>query len=178
MDIPTFEFIEKHEKLNELKAEWDNMLAHQLPSLPPMDSFWADLEPFFDWLEGHLKVEKLVPAIDISGEIFQVGSAGYSTGNNPVLNKIQFSAANRVCIKLQYSDKWRTVEPLSFRINTKTGNRLFYGYERDAEHVKAYSILKIQSVEITNIPYTEKYPIEISPTGSVSMPPLRRSAKN
>jgi len=90
------------------------------------------------------------------------------------LRKIQFSAANRVCIKLQYKNKSRTVEPLSFRINTKTGNRLFYGYERDAGHVKAYSILKIQSVEITNLSYTEKYPVEISSTGSISMPPIRR----
>lgn len=177
MDIPTFEYIENHEKLDELKAQWDNMLAHQLPSLPPMDSFWADLEPFFDWLEGQLEVEKLVPAKDISGDIFQVGRAGYFTGDISGLNKIQFSAANRICIKLWYSDKLRTVEPLSFRINTNTGNRLFYGYERDAGHVKAYSISKIQSVEITNIPYTEKYPVEISPTGSISMPPIRRAAK-
>ena len=36
---------------------------------------------------------------------------------------------------------------------------------------------KIQSVEITNIPYTEKYPVEISPTGSFSMPPLRSSPR-
>lgn len=175
MDIPTFEYIENHEKLDELEPQWDNMLAHQLPSLPPMDSFWADLEPFFDWLEGQLEVEKLVPAGIIAGDIFQVGRAGYFIGEISELNKIQFSAANRVCIKLRFNDKLRIVEPLSFRISK--GNRLFYGYERDAGHVKAYSISKIQSVEITNIPYTEKYPVEISPTGSISMPPLRRTAK-
>ena len=175
MEIPTFEYIENHEKLDELEPQWDNMLAHQLPSLPPMDSFWADLEPFFDWLEGQLEVEKLVPAGIISGDIFQVGRAGYLTDDISELNKIQFSAANRVCIKLGYSDKLRTVEPLSFRTNTRTGNRLFYGYERDAEQVKAFSISKIQSVEITNVPYTEKYPVEISPTGSLSMPPIRRA---
>ena len=67
------------------------------------------------------------------------------------------------------------MEPLSFRI-ASNGNRLFYGYERDAEQVKAYSISKIQSVEISNIPYTEKYPVEISPTGSISMPPIRKTA--
>ncbi len=176
MAIPTFEYIQNHEKLDELEPQWDNMLAHQLTSLPPMDSFWADLEPFFDWLEGQLKVEELVPARNVSGDIFQVGKAEYFTGDISVLKKIQFSAANRVCIKLQYNNIFRTVEPLSFRINTKTGNRSFYGYERDAGHVKAYSILKIQSVEITNISYTEKYPVEISSTGSISMPPIRRAA--
>lgn len=176
MSIPTFEYIENHEKLDELEAQWDNMLAHQLPSLPPMESFWADLEPFFDWLDGQLEVEKLVPAGIISGDIFQVGRAGYFTSDISGLNKIQFAAANRVCIKLRYNNKLRTVEPLSFRINTSTGNRLFYGHERDSGHPKAYSISKIQSVEITNIPYTEKYPVEISATGSISMPPIRKAA--
>ena len=175
MSIPTFEYIENHEKLDELEAQWDNMLAHQLPSLPPMESFWADLEPFFDWLDGQLEVEKLVPAGIISGDIFQVGRAGYFTSDISGLNKIQFAAANRVCIKLRYNNKLRTVEPLSFRINTSTGNRLFYGHERDSGHPKAYSISKIQSIEITNIPYTEKYPVEISATGSISMPPIRRA---
>ncbi len=176
MSIPTFEYIENHEKLDELEAQWDNMLAHQLPSLPPMESFWADLEPFFDWLDGQLEVEKLVPAGIISGDIFQVGRAGYFTSDISGLNKIQFAAANRVCIKIRYNNKLRTVEPLSFRINTSTGNRLFYGHERDSGHPKAYSISKIQSIEITNIPYTEKYPVEISATGSISMPPIRKAA--
>jgi len=178
MDVPTFDFIENHEKLDELEPQWDNMLAHQLPSLPPMSSFWADLKPFFDWLDGQLEVENLVPANIISGDVFQVSRNEYIRDDASGLNKIQFAAANRVCINLIYSNKSRIVEPLSFRVNTKTGNRLFYGYERDAGHPKAYSISKIQSVEITNLPYTEKYPVEISATGSVSMPPIRSSTTN
>ena len=87
MTIPTFEYIQNHDKLDELEPQWDNMLAHQLPSLPPMDSFRADLEPFFDWLEGQLKVEKLVPASNISGDIFQIGKAEYFTGDISVLRK-------------------------------------------------------------------------------------------
>jgi len=147
MDVPTFEHIKRHEKLNELEPQWSHMLAHQLPSLPPM----------------------------ISGDVFQVDQVGYHMGERPELNKIQFAAANRVCITLQYSSKLRTVEPLSFRSNSRTGNKLFYGFEREAGHVKAYSISKIQSVVITNLPYSEKYPVEISPTGYISMPPIRRS---
>lgn len=152
------------------------MLAHQLPSLPPLDSFWADLEPFFDWLEGQLKIEELVPASHVSGDVFQPRRAAYATDELSGLGRIQFSAANRVCIRIRYSNKSRTVEPLSFRTNSSTGNRLFYGYEREAGQVKAYSISKIQSVEITSIPYHEKYPVEISTTGTISMPPIRKGA--
>lgn len=49
-----------------------------------------------------------------------------------------------------------------------------YAFERDANHAKAYSISKIQNVEVTNTPYIEKYPVEISSTGTISMPPIRR----
>jgi predicted nucleotidyltransferase component of viral defense system len=174
MEMPTFDYIENHEKLDELEPQWSNMLAHQLPSLPPMKSFWVDLAPFFNWLMGELQVENLASSELISGEIFQAEKAGYLGREASSLNKIQFAAANRVCIKLLYRDKLRIVEPLSFRRNMKTGNRLFYGYERDTGHPKAYSITKITSVEVTNLPYTEKYPIEISATGTISMPPLGR----
>lgn len=177
MATPTFEYIKNHEKLDELESQWTNMLKHQLPALPPMESFWNDLEPFFGWLEGELRVEQLITPDSIEGRIFQVGSAEYRDVNMSVLNKIQFAAANRVCINLQYNHKVRIVEPLSFR-EANSGNKLFYGYERDADHIKAYTIAKIQAVEITNTPYMETSPVEISATGAISMPPIRGIRKN
>jgi hypothetical protein len=42
---------QEHEKIDELASQWDNMLAHQLSSLPPLESFWNDIQPFFDWIE-------------------------------------------------------------------------------------------------------------------------------
>lgn len=127
-------------------------------------------------MEGQLEVEILVPANIVSGEVFQINRSDNFRTDISGLNKIQFSAANRVCVFLTYNGKQRTVEPLSFRTSLSTGNQLFYGYEREAGHVKAYSISQIQSVEISNLPYTEKYPVEINPTGKISMPPLRRIA--
>ena len=50
IDIPTFQHIEEHEKLDELEPQWEYMLAHQLSHLPAFESFWIDLSPFFDWL--------------------------------------------------------------------------------------------------------------------------------
>lgn len=176
MGIPTFEDIEQHEKLDELEPQWEHMLAHQLPALPPIESFWQDLEPFFDWLHGHLEVEEIEQLPIGKERIFQAGR--YSRlGDSPgTLNKIQFAAANRVCITLTYSGKDRTVEPISFRTAVATGNRLFYGYERETSQVKAYNIFKIEGVAVTNIPYTERYPVEISATGNISMPPIRRTS--
>lgn len=166
--IPTFQTIEQHEKLDELAPQWENMLAHQLPSLPPLESFWSQLQPFFLWLQSQLEEQQLPTSPTITGQSFQVSQVQGGLGREiSDLNKIQFAAANRRCIKLRYHNRTRTVEPLSFRINTQNRNQLFYGLERDAGHVKSYSIAKFQSVEITNESYIEQYPVEISASGPV-----------
>lgn len=174
--VPTFSSIEKHEKIDELESQWSNMLAHQLPSLPTLESFWSDISPFFDWLNGSIQVENLVSVSKADEVIFQPGRVTNAYNLDAVLQKIQFAAANRTCVELKYHNKNRIVEPLSFR-RTKDGNRLFYGFERDSNHAKAYALNKIENVSITNIPYTEKYPVEISGSGTVSMPPVRSSRK-
>lgn len=171
ISTPTYEYIEKHEKLDELESQWENMLAHQLPSLPPISAFWSDLKPFFEWLNGILEVQALSPADIATGTVFQANDH-YSLQNSSILYKIQFAAGNRICVKLRYHNTQRIVEPLSFR-TASNGKELFYGFEREANHVKAYEIAKIESVEITDLPYIEKYLVEISATGTISMPPLR-----
>lgn len=177
MAVPTFASIERHEKMDELEQQWANMLDHQLPFLPPMESFWSDLPDFFQWLTGMQPRDEIAPLPIKAGEtIFQLGRTSSAFGIEPFLQRIQFAAANRVCIELGYHAKTRTVEPLSFR-QSKNGNRLFYGYERDAGHPKAYSLSKIQSVEVTNEPYVEKYPVEISASGPISMPVIGRRGR-
>ncbi len=52
IDTPTFADIKMHEKLEELHVQWENMLAHQLPSLSPINEYWSELPAFFDWLYG------------------------------------------------------------------------------------------------------------------------------
>ncbi len=177
MTTPTYESIELHEKLDELEPQWANMLAHQLPTLPPMESFWAELPAFFEWLTGLQSVESLAALPQKTGEVpFHPGRVLSAFTIEPILQRIQFAAANRVCVSLRYHGRIRTVEPLSFR-RSKSGNRLFYGYEREAGHAKAYSLRKIESVDVTNLSYVEKYPIEISATGPISMRRIGRRGR-
>lgn len=174
LGIPTFEDIKQHKKLDELQPQWANMLAHQLPTLPPLESFWSELPAFFDWLSGISVVEALSPLEIKAGEvIFNPGRISGAYGIEPFLQQIQFAAANRICVALGYHGKIRTVEPLSFRSSNR-GNRLFYGFEREAGHVKAFSLDKIQSVDVTDKSYVAKYPVEINAIGPISMPKIRR----
>jgi hypothetical protein len=50
IDVPTFATIAV--ATDELVGEWTNMLGHQLPTLPPFESFWRALPEFFAWLES------------------------------------------------------------------------------------------------------------------------------
>lgn len=50
--VPTFETLENQPQRVELETEWKNMLAHQLPVLPPFLQFWEELPAVFDWLHG------------------------------------------------------------------------------------------------------------------------------
>lgn len=174
ISVPTYDSIENHEKLAELEPQWEHMLAHQLPSLPPMSVFWADLQPFFYWLNDTLETQNLIPSNQIAGTIFQASDYFFDVQTNSLLYKIQFAAANRVCIKLRYHNEERTIEPLSFR-TIRDDKKLFFGLEREAGHVKRYEINKIESVEVTNLSYVEKYPVEISATGAIAMPPIERA---
>ena len=173
IETPTFEFIKQHEKLDELEPQWGNMLAHQLPLLPPLESFWKDLEPFFHWLYGNIE-EQHLDSVSKSNdeEMFNPGRIEGVHSVNAILHKIQFAAGNRVCWKMRYNNELRTIEPLSFRIARTTGNRLFYGFHREDTQTKSFIINKIQSIEVTNIPYMEReHPVEITASGKISMPP-------
>lgn len=172
--VPTFELIQQHEKIEEMESQWHCMLAHQLPFLPPLESFWEELNPFFSWLEGNVQEKHFVEISHKDEEIFQPRRIESISSVDAITHKIQFAAANRVCVEIVYHDKARIVEPLSFRIS-KDQNKLFYGYERDADRVKSYTIPKIQSISILNLPYKERdYPVEINASGSIMMSRIQR----
>lgn len=173
IEVPTFESVNQHEKIDELAPQWSHMLEHQLPNLPPLESFWEDLPPFFDWLVGSLNEERLVSQVKQGEEPITFERISYGR-IDPILHKIQFSAASRVCVKMTYNGKTRTIEPVSFR-RASSGNRLFYGFERETQQIKCFTLAEIRSLEITNLPFQEKFPVEISASGSISMPPVRRT---
>ena len=52
LPIPTLAILEASPNRAELESEWANMLGHQLLALPPLESLWAELGDYFDWLEG------------------------------------------------------------------------------------------------------------------------------
>ena len=52
VEVFTSKAIQASPFLRELEDEWTNMLAHQLPALPPFSALWEDLSRLYAWLEG------------------------------------------------------------------------------------------------------------------------------
>ena len=158
--VPTFVDIEQHTKRTELDSEWGNMLAHQLEELPPLEQFWSELPAFFSWLHEDRSTPALSAYQQGTGEsIWNPGRI--SRTSSGAIQKIQFAAANRVCIRLRYSGELRLVEPYSFR-TSREGAKLLYGFHREDNEMKCFRIDRFESVEITKNAFTPRYRVEIS----------------
>ncbi|MDA3789652.1 MAG: nucleotidyl transferase AbiEii/AbiGii toxin family protein [Desulfobacula sp.] len=48
--VPTMDTLRNLPEREELEAEWANMLAHQMSSLPAFELFWTEISQVMDWL--------------------------------------------------------------------------------------------------------------------------------
>ncbi|MDO9566302.1 MAG: nucleotidyl transferase AbiEii/AbiGii toxin family protein [Candidatus Desulfaltia sp.] len=55
ISVPTMETLRNRPEREELEAEWENMLAHQMSSLPAFENFWTELSQLMEWLHGAFK---------------------------------------------------------------------------------------------------------------------------
>jgi len=53
--VPTMDTLRNRPEREELEAEWENMLAHQMPSLPPFEQFWTQISQVMEWLHEGFK---------------------------------------------------------------------------------------------------------------------------
>lgn len=174
--LPTMEILEGKSERAELESEWENMLAHQLPVLPAFEQFWQELPLVFEWLYG--AIEKVAPpSMPLMDKVID------ETWHPPImaqawhiatpLEKIRFAAANRLCVDLVYQGTHRLIEPYSLR-RTRDGNLLLYAVKHDTGEDRSYRVDRIQGAEVTKVPFTPRYAVELTATGPISAPPISR----
>lgn len=175
--VPTLTALEDKPERAELESEWENMLAHQLPTLPPFNKFWQEIPAILDWLHGAIPTE--VPArIPIGPEIdtFWRPPAMAQPWHAPVpLEIIRFAASNQLCVNLEYQRTWRLIEPYSLR-RTRDGNLLLFAVKHETGELRSYRVDRIQGARPTTISFSPKYTIELIPSASLSAPPLTRTS--
>lgn len=160
----------------DLEAAWQGMLAHQLPALPPLEAFWNALPDFFRWLATGEPPARPA-AYALAGGDTLIRERQLPMGIMPVaasaMEIIRFSAANRLCVDLDYDGRTRRIEPYSLR-RTMAGDIILHAWSREANAHRSYRVDRIQGARSTNESFVPRYAIELTPSGPVSIPSASR----
>ncbi len=171
LPLPTAEALSV--RAEELAADWHHMLGHQLPTLPPFESFWRVLPDFFAWLSGemipHVVIPEAVTPVSASPdeEVFSpaVGALRrQGTGGSAFLESIRFAGRNRLLMDIGYQNSVRRIEPYSLR-RSRAGEILVYAVEGETGELLSYRLDSIQSVRITEETFVPRYLIEFAAGG-------------
>jgi predicted nucleotidyltransferase component of viral defense system len=163
--LPTIVSLEPHRA--DLEAMWENMLAHQLPVLPPVADFWAELPEIFTWLMGRTEEPQRERIKAESSEITirsRVLPTAVPTRSRVPLEVIRFAAANHLCVDLTYDGSLRRIEPYSLR-QTAEGHFVLHAIRSDSGEHRSYRVDKIQGAVVTNQSFTPRYLVELSTEG-------------
>jgi len=147
----------------ELRSEWENMLAHQLPHLPPFEGHLVLLASGLRWIEAPVAAVPVMATVAASGEIIAPAGVQY-WGLGVTLEAVRFAGINRLLVEFTYKGKPRQAEPYSLR-RSKNGNLILYAWETDSTHIKAFSVSEIVDLHVGSTPFVPRYHIEFSPAG-------------
>lgn len=157
----------------EIVSEWGNMLAHQLPSLPPMEGMIARLPSVLVWLEEPVAAAIAAPARQLprlagaANETILAPAPSRLWGAGVPLETVRFAGANRLLIEFTYNGKPRTLEPYSLRRSSK-GNLLLYAWELQSAQIKAFDVTKILGLRTTARTFIPRYTVEFTGTGGMN----------
>ncbi len=156
----------------ELRTEWEHMLAHQLPNLPKLDDLLFRLPALLRWIDEPAAVlpEMALASAPIpAGESLVAATGIQYWGSALPLEVIRFAGANRLLIGFVYDGIRRLLEPYSLR-RSSAGNLLLYGWEQGSTHIKAFNIAKMREVQSTDIAFQPRYRVEFASAGPLSAP--------
>lgn len=147
----------------ELRAEWANMLAHQLPQLPPIDDVLARRAGAVKWLEVAVVAvaPMAAPAAMRQGEELVAPAGVRYWGVGVPVETLRFAGANRLRVAFTYSGKARVVEPYSLR-RSSTGKLLLYGWETGASNIKAFDVAAIGGLRPTQETFVPRFRVELT----------------
>ena len=162
----------------DLEGAWDHMLGHQLPALPPVQSFWDALPEFFAWLQTGVAPQIPATYQITAGETVlreRTLRLPVSGTAQSYLEVIRFAAGNRLCVDLLYKNETRRIEPYSLR-RTKDGNIILHAYDVRKQGHRSYRVDRIQGAQSTGETFVPRYAIELSPSGPVTIQPTATRA--
>lgn len=184
--VPTYAALTDRPERVAIEVEWEQMLAHQLPTCPPFAEFWRELPAVFEWLNERESPPVLatIPSdrtpMDTTWRLpAMVQAWGVQAGS---LETIRFAAANRLCVQLDYTKDGGertspTIEPYAVR-QTQERNLILRAVDIAKGEPRTYRLDRIKSVSVTRLTFTPRYAVELTASGPLSTPPVERSLGN
>lgn len=175
LEVPTMASLNASPYRAEIETAWEDMLAHQLPSLPPFAAFWSELSALFAWLEGAPEPAALptAPAQEETEVDWRPPATVFTWGQGVAIEPIRFAAANRLCVDLGYQGGTREIEPYALR-RSKAGAILLVAVKTATRETRTYRVDRIESVHVTTKPFTPIYGVEIGGAGPLRIPDITR----
>jgi len=169
--VPDADSLANSPQRAELESEWENMLAHQLPEVPPLASFFAELPRMFSWLSGLLAraILPVIPAGPDEDASWRPPAMASSWGTAVPLEIIRFAAANHLCVDLSYQGIHHLIEPYSLR-RTSGGNIILHAIKHDSNDHRSYRVDRIEGASATRTSFMPRYAVELSPSGPLAIP--------
>lgn len=183
--VPTYAALAGRPERTAIEVEWEQMLAHQLPTCPPFEDFWQELPEVFEWLNEAIAAPTFaaVPATAFGRETMDAGwrlppmvqAWGAEAGS---LETIRFAAANRLCVQLDYTKAngeraAPTIEPYSVR-RTRAGHLLLFGVKADTGESRSYRLDRMSSATVTRQAFKPRYVVELTDSGPLTAPSIDR----
>jgi predicted nucleotidyltransferase component of viral defense system len=157
----------------ELRSEWENMLGHQLPALPPFEEHIARVATLLGWIDDPSWTRSALPRIGEPGASVLAPPGAMYWGVGVPLEVLRFAGVNRLLIEFNYKGKHRRAEPYSLR-RSSSGDLLLYAWEVGSTHVKAFSVPEVRDLRVTAKAFKPRYEIEFAPAGGVGVRAMAR----
>jgi predicted nucleotidyltransferase component of viral defense system len=165
IDVPTVDLIRNSPFREQIEAEWENMLGHQLPKpLPPFADFWNALDDVFAWLAGTLRIPQLPRAeLGALDHTWTAPKAITSWRAGVPLELIRYAGSNRLLVDIDYRAETgrqgvRRVEPYSLR-RTRDGNLVLF-VVNDQARLRSYRVDRIAGIRPTATTFTPRFRVE------------------
>lgn len=168
LDTPSVRQITSAIDNGALRANWEHQLAHQINTLPPVDTYIDDLDDAIAWwLEPSIAKLKLQPMPEATGKPIPrtlFPSVNWQTGPT-ALDQVRYAARIKLCANIFYHGSMRLVEPYSLRY-ASMGNEILHVWElekdgRPSNTHKSYKTNEISSVTISHQTFIPKWAVEL-----------------
>ncbi len=171
ISVPTLEALADHRA--ELEVQWQSMLGHQLPFLPPVANYWDELPAIFDWLMSRAEAPLRAPYHLAHGETAvrsRLLPVAIPLKSHSFMEIIRFAAGNQLCVDLTYKGEVRRIEPYSLR-QTADRNFVLHAIRCDSREHRSYRLDRIDGASVTQQSFSPSYLIELTPGGLLPVLP-------